>query len=168
MSVTIPSLPVPVPVTSPELPILPTQPEVVLKKNTGGSTGQSSLTMSGSNQLIANIPIVALGIDLFQSDKAFLSIETGLDISSNMLPAGFAYAVCVDSNLSNATQISRDYVTNLDPTYLAAPATFVLQRDVDYPIGSSDLQVWLIGTTTVASTIPTSNTIGVSWSLSSL
>lgn len=164
----IPSLGVPVPVTSPEIPILPTQPEVVLKKNVGGNSGQSVLTTSGSAQLIADIPISAIGIDLFQSEKAMLFIETGMDISSNPVPAGYAYAVCVDNDLSNATQMSRDYVTNIDPTSLSAPASFVLSRDVDYPIGSSNIQVWLTATNTIASTIPTSNAFGVSWTLSSL
>lgn len=164
----IPTLGTPVPVTSPELPVLPTQPEVVLKKNTGGSSGQSQLTTSGSAQLIADIPISAIGIDLFQSDKALLFVESGMDISGNPIPAGFSYAVCVDGDLSNATQFARDYVTNIDGTALSAPASFVLVRDVDYPIGSSNIQVWMTAPQVLSGTIPTSNALGVSWTLSAL
>ena len=163
-----PTLGVPVPVSSPNIPVLPPVEAVILKANTGGVAGQSSLTTSGSAQLIADIPVSAIGIDVFKSDKALLFIETGMDISSNPIPAGYAYAVCVDNNLSNATQVSRDYLTNLDPSTLSAPASFVLTRDVDYPIGTSNIQVWLTATNTVLSTIPTSNALGVSWTLSAL
>lgn len=168
MSMVIPSLGTPVPVTSPNIPVLPPVEVVVLKKNTGGSSGQSVLTTSGSAQLIADIPISAIGIDLFQSDKALLFIETGMDVVSNVMPLGFAYAVCVDNDLSNATQVSRDYITNVDPCSLEAPATFVLSREVDYPIGSSNIQVWLTAPNVLLGTIPTSNALNVSWSLTAL
>jgi hypothetical protein len=169
MSVVIPSIPVPVPVQSPNLTTYPAIQEVVLKSSGFGAVSSGSITTSGSAQKIADIPIAALGIDLLTSDRALLFLETSQDLSGTMMsPIGYAFGISPDSNLSNITTTSRDYGTGLDPAPLTTASSLLLSRTSDYPPGTSNISVFLTAAATPGLNLTTSNVLAYSYSLTSL
>jgi hypothetical protein len=165
----IPSLPVPVPVQSPNLVVYPAIEEVVLKASSFAAVSSGSITTSGSAQRLVNIPVAALGVDLLTSDRAILFLETSQDLSGTMLsPIGYSFRISPNDNLSNITTISRDYTTALDPAPLATSSSLLLSRSSDYPPGTSNISVFLTATTAPGFNLTTSNVMNYSYSLTSL
>lgn len=165
----IPTIPVPVKVLSPNLVVYPPVEAVVLKSAGYGVSGSQTLTTSGSAQLLADIPIAALGIDLLTSPKALLTLETAQDLSGTMLgQIGCAFAVCPDSNLSNVTSVSRDYLTSLDPSYFTTSSSLVLTQEADYPAGTTNVSIYVTAPVTLGYNLTTSNVMNYSYSLVSL
>jgi hypothetical protein len=165
----IPSLPVPVPVSSPNLVVYPAIEEVVLKSSGFGAVSSGSLTTTGSAQRIAQIPVSALGIDLLTSDRALLFLETAQDLSGTMMsPIGYAFGVSPTDDLSNITTTSRDYGTALDPAPLTTASSLLLSRTDDYPPGTSNITLYLTATATPGYNLTTSNVMNWSYSLTSL
>jgi hypothetical protein len=165
----IPSIPVPVPVTSPNLVVYPAIEEVVLKSSGFGAVSSGKITTTGSAQKIADIPIAALGVDLLTSDRALLFLETSQDLSGTMMsPIGYAFGVSPDANLSNITTISRDYYTALDPAPLNTASSLLLGRTDDYPPGTSNITIFLTAAAAPGFNLTTSNVIEYSYSLTNL
>lgn len=165
----IPTLGVPVPVQSPNLVVYPPVEAVVLKSSGFGAVSSGSITTTGSAQKVVDIPIAALGVDLLTADRALLILETAQDLSGTMLsPIGYAFGVSPDANLSNITTTSRDYSTALDPAPLATLSSLVLSRTSDYPIGTSNISVFLTAAATPGLNLTTSNVMNFSYSLTSL
>jgi len=168
MSLVIPSIAVPVPVTSPNLIIYPPVDIVLLKGSGFGESGYGTITTTGSAQEIASIPISALGIDLLKSDKALLTFETAQDIDGLVPPTGYAFAICPDSNISNVSSVSRDYITGIDPCYFPTTTSLVLTRANDYPAGVSNISIFLTAASAPGYNLTTSNALNYSISLISI
>lgn len=157
-----------VPVTSPLLPVYPTITEVVLKSTGYGVSGNAVATTTGSAQLLAEIPVSALGIDLLTSAKALLVLETSQDNSGISGGIGCAFSVG-PTDLSNATSTSRDYGSLLYPIQFTTSTSLVLDREVDYPAGTSNISIWIIANhDTMSYPLSTSNALSYSYSLVSL
>ena len=169
MSLVIPSLPIPVPVQTPNTIVYPAIEEVVLKSSGFGAVSSGSITTSGSAQKIVDIPIEALGVDLLTSDRALLFLETSQDLSGTMMsPIGYAFGLSPTGNLSNITTISRDYSTALDPAPLNTTSSLLLVRGSDYPPGTSNISVFLTAAATPGLNLTTSNVLSYSYSLTNL
>ena len=169
MSVVIPSIPVPVPVQSPNLITYPAIEEVVLKSSGFGAVSSGSITTSGSAQKLVDIPVAALGIDLLTSDRALLFLETAQDLSGTMMsPIGYAFGISPTNDLSNITTTSRDYGTGLDPAPLTTASSLLLSRTSDYPPGTSNISVFLTAAATPGLNLTTSNVLAYSYSLTNL
>ena len=165
----LPSLGVPVPVTSPNLVVYPPVGDVVLKTNGFGAVSSGKITTSGSAQKITDIPIEALGINLLTSPRALLILETAQDLSGTMVsPVGYAFGVSPTNDLSNVTSVSRDYYTALDPAPLNTTTSLVLSQDSDYPTGTSNISVFLTATASPGFNLTTSNVMEYSYSLTSI
>lgn len=168
-SMLIPTLGEAVPVSSPNLVVYPAIQEVVLKSSGFGAVSSGSLTTTGSAQKIVDIPISALGVDLLTSDRALLFLETSQDLSGTFLgQIGCAFGVSPDANLSNITTISRDYGTTLDPAPFNTRSSLLLGRTSDYPIGTSNITIFMTASTTPGYNLTTSNVMNWSYSLTSL
>lgn len=169
MSVVIPSLPVPVPVTSPNLVVNPTIQEVVLKSSGFSAVSSGNITTSGSAQKIVDIAVDALGVPLLTSDRAILFFETSQDLSGTMVsPVGYRFGISPTDDLSNITAYSRDYSTALDPAPLNTASSLVLSRESDYPPGTTNISVFLTAALDPSLNLTTSNVLNYSYSLTSL
>jgi hypothetical protein len=165
----IPTLPVPVPVSSPNLVVYPAIEEVVLKASSFGAVSSGNITTTGSAQKLVDIPVAALGIDLLTSDRALLFLETAQDLSGTLVsPVGYAFRISPTGNLSNITTSSRDYGTALDPAPLATASSLLLSRSSDYPPGTSNISVFLTAATDPSLNLTTSNVVNWSYSLTNL
>lgn len=169
MSVVIPSIPVPVPVLSPNTTTYPAIEEVVLKSSSFAAVSSGNITTSGSAQKIVDIPVLALGVDLLTSDRAMLFLETAQDLSGTMMsPIGYAFGISPTADLSNITTTSRDYGTALDPAPLNTTSSLLLSRASDYPPGTSNITIFLTAATDPSLNLTTSNVFNYSYSLTSL
>jgi hypothetical protein len=169
MSFVIPSLPVPVPVTSPNLVVYPPVGDVVLKSSGFGAVSSGNITTTGSAQKIVDIAVDALGVPLLTSDRAILFLETAQDLSGTMVsPVGYRFAISPTADLSNITTSSRDYGTALDPAPLTTASSLLLSRQSDYPPGTSNITIFLTAALDPSLNLTTSNVLNYSYSLTSL
>lgn len=165
----IPGIPVPVPVTSPNLVVNPTIEEVVLKSSGFGAVSSGNITTSGSAQKVVDIAIEALGVPLLTSDRAILFLETAQDLSGTMMsPVGYRFGISPTADLSNITTTTRDYGTALDPAPLTTASSLLLSRTSDYPPGTSNISVYLTSALDPSLNLTTSNVLNFSYSLTSL
>ena len=144
-----------------------TTTESVLTPQSGNViTGKNKVTTTGSAQKIFDIPMTALGFSLFNSPHLLLNLETAQDTSAGT-PIGFAFAV-TSSDLSNATAFSRDYLTETSPLYMTTSTSFGLSRETDYPVGTSNLAVYVVASADPSANMPSTSTLAFSYALSSV
>lgn len=140
--------------------------ESVLTPQSGNVISDSgSITTTGTDEVLVNIPMTALGYSLFNSPHLLLSLETSADVSA-AATVGYGFAV-TSTDLSNVNVIkSRPYTTDISPLYMSTSTFFSLSREKDYPEGTSNLAVYVISVP--ATNMPSSNVLNYSYSLSSV